>query len=71
MAAIYTSGVLGVPTIESLPYSFLPILCPIFAIILAVTGFAVFKTDGSPVKGRGPWFSKKAKLAAQAAQKKE
>ena len=65
MAAIYTSGVLGVPTLQSLPYSFLPILCPVFAIIYAITGFAVFKTDGSPVTGKGVWFSRKARLAAQ------
>ena len=69
MAAIYTSGVLGVPTIQSLPYSFLPILCPVFAIIYAITGFAVFKTDGSPVKGKGVWFSRKARLAAQGKSK--
>ncbi|MCD2492838.1 Na+/H+ antiporter NhaC [Lacrimispora sp. NSJ-141] len=65
MAAIYVSGVLGVPTISSLPYSFLPLLCPVMAIIYGLTGFAIFKKDGSPVRGKGMWFSKKAKLAAQ------
>ncbi|MCI8465953.1 MAG: Na+/H+ antiporter NhaC [Lachnospiraceae bacterium] len=65
MAAIYTSGVLEVPTLESLPYTFMPVLCPIFAIVYALTGFAVFKKDGSPVKGKGIWFSKKAKVAAE------
>ncbi len=65
MAAIYVSGVLGVPTLSSLPYSFLPLLCPVMAIIYGLTGFAIFKKDGSPVRGKGMWFSKKAKLAAQ------
>lgn len=64
-AAIYVSSTLGVTTLDYLPYAFLPILCPIFAIIYAATGFALFKTNGAPVKGKGPWFSKKEKLEAQ------
>ena len=51
-AAIYVSSTLGVTTLDYLPYAFLPILCPIFAIIYAATGFALFKTNGAPVKGR-------------------
>ena len=43
-AAIYVSSTLGVTTLDYLPYAFLPILCPIFAIIYAATGFALFKT---------------------------
>ncbi len=64
-AALYVSSTLEVPTMSYLPYAFLPIICPILAIIYAATGFAVFNTDGSPVKGKGPWFSKKAKAAAK------
>ena len=64
-AALYVSSTLEVSTTAYLPYAFLPMLCPIFAIIYAATGFAVFKTDGSPVKGKGLWFNKKDKLAAQ------
>ena len=64
-AALYVSSTLEVSTMSYLPYAFLPIICPVLAIIYAATGFAVFKIDGSPVKGKVPWFSKKAKLEAQ------
>jgi len=51
MAAIYTTGVIGVPTMQYLPYAFLCLLCPIFAVIYALTGFAIFKeTDNDTFK---------------------
>lgn len=45
-AAIYVSGILGVSTIDYIPYTFFAILCPIFAVIYAITGFAIFKEEG-------------------------
>lgn len=45
MAAIYASGVIGVPTMQYLPYAFLCLLCPIFAVVYALTGFAIFKEE--------------------------
>lgn len=49
-ASIYVSGVLDVPTIQSIPYSFLAILCPVLAVVYAITGFAIFKEGGSQLK---------------------
>ncbi len=51
-AAIYTYGVLEVSAMQYLPYAFLPILCPIFAIVLALTGFGVYDTDNNSLKGK-------------------
>jgi NhaC family Na+:H+ antiporter len=45
MAAVYASGVLGVSTLQYLPYSFLAILCPVFAIIYALTDKAIFRIE--------------------------
>jgi len=51
-AAIYSSGVLGVPTLSYLPYAFLPLLCPVCAVICAVTGIGVFDVDGAKMRGK-------------------
>ena len=40
---IYVSGVLGLDVMEYVPYCFLAILCPLIAVIYAITGFAIFK----------------------------
>ena len=44
-AAIYSTGVLNVPTLEYLPYAFLTLLCPVCAIICAFTGIGVFDSE--------------------------
>ena len=51
-AAIYSLGVLGVSAVEYLPYAFLPIICPIMAIICAVTGLGVYDVDGNMLRGK-------------------
>jgi NhaC family Na+:H+ antiporter len=40
----YMTGVLGVPTIEYLPYAFFNILNPVIAVIFGFTGFRVERT---------------------------
>ena len=51
-AAIYSSGVLGVSAVEYLPFAFLPLLCPLTAIVCAITGIGVFDTDGKSLRGK-------------------
>ena len=51
-AAIYSLGVLGVSAVEYLPYAFLPILCPLFAVVCAVTGIGVFDAKGNSLRGK-------------------
>lgn len=51
-AAIYTVGVLNVSALEYLPYAFLCLLCPLFAIIWAYTGIGVQDIDGKPMRGK-------------------
>lgn len=51
-AAIYSSGVLGVSTLSYLPYAFLPLLCPVFAVVCAVTGIGVFDMEGKSLRGQ-------------------
>lgn len=51
-AAIYSSGVLGVSTLQYLLYAFLPLLCPVFAILCAVTGIGVFDSKGKSLRGK-------------------
>lgn len=51
-AAIYSSGVLGVSTLEYLPYAFLTLLCPVFAVICAVTGIGVFDSNDHKLIGK-------------------
>lgn len=49
--AIFAAGVLGVATVESLPYTFFAILSPLIAIIYALTGFAIFKAEDDEQDG--------------------
>ena len=51
-AAIYSSGVLGVSAVQYLPFAFLPLLCPLFAVVCAVTGFGVFDINGKHLRGK-------------------
>ena len=51
-AAIYTYGVLNVSALEYLPYAFLALLCPIFAVIWAYTGIGVQDLDGKSMRGK-------------------
>ena len=51
-AAIYSSGVLGVSTLQYLPYAFLPLLCPVFAVLCAVSGIGVFDGEGRSLRGK-------------------
>ena len=51
-AAIYSTGVLGIPTIEYLPFAFLPLLCPLFAAVCAVTGIGVFDINDKSLRGK-------------------
>ncbi|MFR7990819.1 MAG: Na+/H+ antiporter NhaC [Anaerovoracaceae bacterium] len=51
-AAIYSTGVLNVPTLEYLPYAFLTLLCPVCAIICAFTGIGVFDSEDKKLLGK-------------------
>ena len=51
-AAIYSSGVLGVSAVEYLPFAFLPLLCPLFAVVCAITGIGVFDVNGKSLRGK-------------------
>ena len=51
-AAIYSSGVLGISAVQYLPFAFLPLLCPLFAIVCAVTGIGVFDANGKSLRGK-------------------
>ena len=51
-AAIYSLGVLGVSAVEYLPFAFLPILCPLFAVICAITGIGVYDVKGNSLRGK-------------------
>lgn len=47
--AIFLQTTLGVGT-EYIPYTFLSLIVPIFTILYAITGYAVWTRDGKPVK---------------------
>ncbi len=51
-AAIYTFGVLNVSALEYLPYAFLALLCPIFAVVWAYTGIGVQDLEGKSMRGK-------------------
>jgi len=51
-AAIYSSGVLGVSAVQYLPFAFLPLLCPLAAIVCAITGIGVYDTEGKSLRGK-------------------
>lgn len=48
LCGVYFTGVLGVSTLEYLPYTFLALLVPVVAIIYAVTGLFIFKAEKQP-----------------------
>lgn len=45
-------GMVGVSAYEYAPYAFLNWLVPIFSIICAITGFGIWRRDGTAVRGR-------------------
>jgi len=51
-AAIYSTGVLGVSAIEYLPFAFLPLLCPLIAVVCAITGIGVYDREGNSLRGK-------------------
>ena len=51
-AAIYSSGVLGVSAVEYLPFAFLPLICPIAAVVCAITGIGVHDVNGKSLRGK-------------------
>ncbi len=51
--AFYILGVLGVGALDFAPYAFLNWLVPVFSVLCAVTGFGIWRRDGSPARGRG------------------
>ncbi|MBQ4504901.1 MAG: Na+/H+ antiporter NhaC [Firmicutes bacterium] len=51
-AAIYSFGVLGVSAVEYVPYAFLPIVCPLCAVVCALTGIGVYDVDGNSLRGK-------------------
>ena len=48
--AFYIAGVLGVSAYDFVPYAFLNWFVPIFSILCALTGFGIWKQDGTPVR---------------------
>ena len=44
-SGVYVSGVLGIEVMKYFPFVFFCILCPLIAIVYALTGFAIFKED--------------------------
>ena len=51
-AAIYSSGVLGISAVQYLPFAFLPLLCPLAAVVCAITGIGVFDAEGKSLRGK-------------------
>ena len=50
----YMTGVLGVPTLEYLPYAFFNILNPVVAVVPALTGFRIQRVPPSDPRRGGP-----------------
>lgn len=50
--AFYIMGVLGVSAYEFAPYAILNWSVPIFALLCAVTGFGIWRKDGTPVRAK-------------------
>lgn len=48
--AFYISGVLGVSAFDFAPYAFLNWFVPVFSILCALTGFGIWRSDGSPIR---------------------
>ena len=51
-AAIYSSGVLDISAVQYLPFAFLPLICPLTAIVCAITGIGVYDTEGKSLRGK-------------------
>lgn len=47
---IYVSGVLDMAVTDYIPYCFFALLCPVIAVIYALTGFAIFKEKAEAVE---------------------
>ena len=58
--SIYVEGVLGLGAAAYAPYAFLCLLCPIFAIIYAITGIGVYDIDGNSLRGKTGQVAKEA-----------
>lgn len=48
--AFFVMGVLGVSAWEFIPYCYFNILCPVFALIYARTGFGIWDLEGNPLR---------------------
>ncbi|SDF42795.1 Na+/H+ antiporter NhaC [Sporolituus thermophilus] len=48
--AFYILGVLGVSAYDFAPYAFLNWIVPLFSIFYGYTGFAIWRTDGTPLR---------------------
>ena len=51
VGAQFAAGVLGVSTLAYMPYAFLNWFVPIFSILCALTGFGIWRLNGTPVHG--------------------
>ena len=51
-AAIYSSGVLGISAVQYLPFAFLPLICPLTAVVCAITGIGVQDLEGNSLRGK-------------------
>lgn len=49
--AFYIAGVLNVTAYEFAPYAFLNWMVPVFSILCALTGFGIWRNDGTPLRG--------------------
>lgn len=50
--AFYIMGILGVSAYDYAPYALLNWIVPIFSILYGYTGFAIWRSDGSPISGK-------------------
>jgi len=50
LCGVYFAGVLGVATIDYLPYTYLALFVPVIAVIYAITGKFIFMEDQGEVK---------------------
>ena len=51
--AFYIAGVLGVSAYDFVPYAFFNWFVPIFSLVCAITGFGIWRMDGTPVRKAG------------------
>ncbi|NCB42050.1 MAG: hypothetical protein EOM59_05470 [Clostridia bacterium] len=50
LCGVYFAGVLGVATLDYLPYTYLALFVPVIAVIYAVTGKFIFMEDKGKVE---------------------